>query len=996
MSLHTFKKILYPSITVVFVLMLGTAIGGQSSELKINPNNLPLCPKPDYSKNTDFERIAKWHNCWGKYKVQFFKNFKGDILESEWKNGGLHGQGAYYYLANNELKGDVYVGTFKNGYKHGRGIYTHANGDRYIGEFENDKIEGQGTYTYSNGKKYEGNFKNGSYEGKGKLIWADGTEFSGDWKNNELEGIGAYLYIVDGRRVGYIGEWKNGRYEGFGIKVTNAGVRYEGVWSSGTFIRSEKVNLAGVNRNIFEQSGRFENDEPNKKISSQVPELSLIDLNLFLIKPKFDHVEPFSEGYAAVRIGDGKTGKWGFVDKSKEVAIDPQFDSVYGFSEDLAAVLVSNGGQDKWGFIDKKGNFVINPQFDYAHSFHEGYAAVRIGSWESGKWGFIDKKGKLLINPQYDYVILGFYDGLAAVRLGSWEFGKWGFIDKQGKIAIKFQFSNVLLPFEEGLAAVQIGKDKEGKWGVIDRNGNFVITPFSEEPIFFSEGLAAIRIGDDKTGKWGFINKKREFVISPQFSETTSFSEGFAAVRIGDNKSGKWGFIDKTGNFVINPNFKNARPFKEGLASVQSENGKYGYIDKQGDFVVSPYFENEYSAEFNLASDFNEGLAASCIKEKSDKKCGFISKNFIQAIPGLQKSTTQLANEKKSRKISLQISSTEPEIDGGFTIEIQTNADTASLKINGEEQGGRSDGKYSVKKIARAGGETQFTIVATDINGNNDAKTISVSRPIFESKPLVAALNPTQVKKQPERDAVAIIIGIAEYKNLPRADFANDDARVFYDYAIRALGIKTENIKLMVDANADDVAIYQAFKTWLPSRVRPTTDVYVYYSGHGLPAEDGKGLYLLPQRAHRDLIEKTAISQQEINGFIQAARPRSVTIFLDSCYSGLARSGETLVASARPVRLKTESKLFPENFAVITASQNDQISSSNPDLQHGIFSYYLMKGMEGDADSNKDGKITLGEMQAYLVENVGRQAAMMNRKQEPQLVGDVNRVLVGR
>jgi hypothetical protein len=56
----------------------------------------------------------------------------------------------------------------------------------------------------------------------------------------------------------------------------------------------------------------------------------------------------------------------------------------------------------------------------------------------------------------------------------------------------------------------------------------------------------------------------------------------------------------------------------------------------------------------------------------------------------------------------------------------------------------------------------------------------------------------------------------------------------------------------------------------------------------------------------------------------------------------------------------------------------------------------LMKGMEGDADTNKDGKITLGEMQGYLMENVGRQAGMMNRKQEPQLIGDLSRVLVGR
>jgi hypothetical protein len=55
-----------------------------------------------------------------------------------------------------------------------------------------------------------------------------------------------------------------------------------------------------------------------------------------------------------------------------------------------------------------------------------------------------------------------------------------------------------------------------------------------------------------------------------------------------------------------------------------------------------------------------------------------------------------------------------------------------------------------------------------------------------------------------------------------------------------------------------------------------------------------------------------------------------------------------------------------------------------------------MKGMEGYANENKDGKITLGEMQAYLVEHVGKEAGMMNRKQEPQLVGDANRVLVGR
>jgi len=178
--------------------------------------------------------------------------------------------------------------------------------------------------------------------------------------------------------------------------------------------------------------------------------------------------------------------------------------------------------------------------------------------------------------------------------------------------------------------------------------------------------------------------------------------------------------------------------------------------------------------------------------------------------------------------------------------------------------------------------------------------------------------------------------------------------------------------------------------------VKSTTEVYVYYSGHGLPTQDGQGLYLLPPRADREVIDDTAIPFSKINAALQLAKPRSVTIFMDACYSGQARTGETLLASARPISLRTENRLFPDGFTVITASQHDQISSSSPDLQHGIFSYYLMRGMEGDADANRDGKITLGEMQAYLAENVGRQAAMMSRKQVPQLIGDANQILVGR
>ena len=81
---------------------------------------------------------------------------------------------------------------------------------------------------------------------------------------------------------------------------------------------------------------------------------------------------------------------------------------------------------------------------------------------------------------------------------------------------------------------------------------------------------------------------------------------------------------------------------------------------------------------------------------------------------------------------------------------------------------------------------------------------------------------------------------------------------------------------------------------------------------------------------------------------------------------------------------------------MITASTHDQISSSSAELKHGIFRFCLMKGMEGGADENQDGKITVGEMQDYLSEKVTRQATTFGHKQNTHVVGDVGKVLVGR
>ena len=218
--------------------------------------------------------------------------------------------------------------------------------------------------------------------------------------------------------------------------------------------------------------------------------------------------------------------------------INPQFSGASNFSEGLAAVLIGDAKTGKWGFMDKNIKFIINPQFSGASNFSEGLAAVLIGDAETGNWGFIDKQGKMVINPQFS-IASQFSEGLAAVPIGDAKTGTWGFINKQGKTVVNPQFSNAS-QFSDGLAAVLIGDAKTGKWGYIDKQGKMVVNPQFEKAGLFTEGLAAVQIGDEKTGKWGFIDKQGKMVINPQFSLASQYSEGLAAVRVKDIRKSKY------------------------------------------------------------------------------------------------------------------------------------------------------------------------------------------------------------------------------------------------------------------------------------------------------------------------------------------------------------------------------------------------------------------------------------------------------------------------
>ena len=233
-----------------------------------------------------------------------------------------------------------------------------------------------------------------------------------------------------------------------------------------------------------------------------------------------------------------------------------------------------------------------------------------------------------------------------------------------------------------------------------------------------------------------------------------------------------------------------------------------------------------------------------------------------------------------------------------------------------------------------------------------------------------------------------VIFGIENYRNVSSVPFARRDAEFMKEYFNKVLGIPTENIYFQTDESAT----LSEFKTvfdpggWLAKNAgKPGNEIYIYYSGHGAPDPAGNKAYLLPADGNPNYAAISGYGLDQLYANLAQLKVKQITLFLDSCFSGANRDNETILASARPVFITTTIPSVASHIAVFSAATGNQISSGYSDKQHGLFSYYLMKGLRGEADSNKDNKLTQKELNDYLSEQVNTQARRMGREQEPQL-----------
>tara|TARA_Y100000991_G_scaffold27363_1_gene17384 strand:- start:1519 stop:3687 length:2169 start_codon:yes stop_codon:yes gene_type:complete len=363
------------------------------------------------------------------------------------------------------------------------------------------------------------------------------------------------------------------------------------------------------------------------------------------------------------------------------------------------------------------------------------------------------------------------------------------------------------------------------------------------------------------------------------------------------------------------------------------------------------------------------------------------------ALLEAQTKQTEQAIASDTQPPSLRILGKYTEDESGvFEGSVTDNVEVAELLVNGRPIAFDSSGRFTHKEYLPLGG-SELTIVAIDRAGLKSTETVRLNReaPKQIAKVSFDSLNPTTRYVKSNGNAIALVVGVADYEKTTGAEYADRDAQVFYDYARLKLGIPKERIQMLINDKADVVGMLSGINKWLKRSVKQgQSDVYIFFAGHGLASDDGGTAYLIPYDGAPDFLERTAISRDEVFLEVSSVNPRSVTVFLDTCYSGDTR-GETRLIDGRPLNIKLQEQSLPEGFTVLTAAGGDQIAKPLKEAQHGMFSYFLMKGMEGDADSNYDNAITARELHAFVKQNVIQQSG---GSQVPELQGDAERVLV--
>jgi len=216
----------------------------------------------------------------------------------------------------------------------------------------------------------------------------------------------------------------------------------------------------------------------------------------------------------------------------------------------------------------------------------------------------------------------------------------------------------------------------------------------------------------------------------------------------------------------------------------------------------------------------------------------------------------------------------------------------------------------------------------------------------------------------------ALVVGIAEYENLPEEQqlrYSERDAEAMYSILISPEGgnFRVENVHKLVGGEATLANLRRELEEWLPSVAEDEDRVLIYFAGHGFVV-DGTP-YLAPYDFDVKRIGETAYPMADLgHTFGAEIKAKWKVLLTDSCHSGAITPDSDIQTINRSL-LDLNTSVFS-----LTASRDRERSFESADWGggHGIFTYYVVRGMEGSADENRDGIVTADELAEYVRRNV--------------------------
>lgn len=177
-----------------------------------------------------------------------------------------------------------------------------------------------------------------------------------------------------------------------------------------------------------------------------------------------------------------------------------------------------------------------------------------------------------------------------------------------------------------------------------------------------------------------------------------------------------------------------------------------------------------------------------------------------------------------------------------------------------------------------------------------------------------------------------------------------------------------DDVVMLLNENSSKVG--EAIDYFLSNR-KPDDLLVLYFSGHGVRDEFGS-LYLAVRNTNRGRLHSTAIKSDFIRELMDHSRSKRQILILDCCNSGAFTQG---TKAAVGVSIGTASA-FEAGYGriILTASDSTQYAWEGDEVigetDNSLFTHFLIEGLDGEADLDGDGQITVDELYDYAYEKV--------------------------